>query len=150
MQTPDPRGAAGSEFAMWLNSRLQAAGYDLSTRGGGRSRFAADTGISASSVTRLLNGRGTPDASLLAKIAPALRVTLTELLVRAGVVAQDEIAKAVDPQPTDNAISPQQAAHQLGIESPTAVALFVSMVETMQKQEAQRRTNDREVRRMEP
>ncbi|WP_371518012.1 helix-turn-helix domain-containing protein [Kitasatospora sp. NBC_01300] len=146
-RTPATPGAEDL-FPQWLDSRLRELGYDLGARGGGRTRFAADAGISASSVTRLLAGRGTPDAPLLAKIAPVLGVELSTLLIKAGVVTADEVSRAATPQPEGRPITPQEAAAQLGIESETAVALFVSMVETMQDQEAMRR--DQEVRRMEP
>ncbi|SDT69579.1 Cro/C1-type HTH DNA-binding domain-containing protein [Streptomyces sp. TLI_053] len=139
---------AEDHFPQWLDRRLRDLGYDLGARGGGRTKFAADAGISASSVSRLLAGRGKYEAALLAKIAPVLRVELSELMVRAGIVTADAIGRAADPQPDGPPMTPQEAAAQLGIQSDTAVALFVSMVRTMQEQEATRR--QQEVRRMEP
>ncbi|MFG7946327.1 helix-turn-helix domain-containing protein, partial [Streptomyces cacaoi] len=73
-------------LAAWLHDQLTRRGYDLGPRGGGRSRFAETSGISPSSVGRLLRGDPVTDIRVLELLARALGTPLGEILIRAGVL----------------------------------------------------------------
>ncbi|MEW1672808.1 helix-turn-helix transcriptional regulator [Streptomyces noursei] len=126
-----------AQFARWLHDQLTAREYDLSgPRSGGRSRFADDSGISPSTVGRLLRGESVTDTRVLGLLAEALGVRLSEVLVRAGVISDDELAAVQTPTAGQRRITPEQAADELGIQDPQSRALFLSMTETLRKQRA--------------
>lgn len=90
-----------SEFSEYVVKAARAAGFDLdSPRGGGRKALAEATGMSQSSVGRMLAGSTLPDARVLPRLADVLGVPRSELLYLAGV-ATDERAEA--GRPTDAA-----------------------------------------------
>lgn len=78
-------------FGSWLHTELQRKGYDLGLRGGGRTRFAADSGISPSTVGRLLRNEGATDTRVLAAIAETLGYPLGTVLVRAGILTEADL-----------------------------------------------------------
>ncbi|MFK0296413.1 helix-turn-helix domain-containing protein [Streptomyces sp. NPDC090442] len=124
-------------FAQWLHDQLTARGYDLSgPRSGGRARFAERSGISPSSVGRLLRGDNVTDTRVLGLLAEALGVRLGEVLVRAGVITADELTAVQNPTTGPRSITPEQAADELGIQDPQSRALFLSMTETLRHQRA--------------
>lgn len=129
---PDHRAAA---LASWLQQQLTTRGYDISgPRTGGRGAFATDSGISPSTVGRLLRGDKVTDTRVLALLAAALRVPLGEVLVRAGVLNEGELRAVQHPTTGSRRITPEQAADELGITDSQARRLFVSMAETLQRQ----------------
>ncbi|MFF7234437.1 helix-turn-helix domain-containing protein [Streptomyces sioyaensis] len=128
---PDQRAAA---FAAWLHAELEARGYDLSgPRSGGRGAFAKDSGISPSTVGRMLRGDHITDTRVLALLAQALRVSLADVLVRAGVIDEDELKAVQNPATGTRRISPEQAADELGIDDEQSRRLFLSMTQTLQR-----------------
>ncbi|MFE7017650.1 helix-turn-helix domain-containing protein [Streptomyces sp. NPDC057651] len=128
---PDHRAAA---FAKWLHAQLTARGYDLTgQRSGGKTAFATDSGISPSSVTRLLRGDGVSDTRVLALLAAALQVPLGEVLVRAGVIEEAELTAVQKPPTGPRRITPEQAADELGITDEQSRRLFVNMTTTLQR-----------------
>lgn len=135
------------QFAAWFEARLIARGYDLSLRGGGRAKFAATAGISASTVSRILKRQSIPDPKVLALIAPHVGATLGEILVEAGVATDEQIKRVGEATPGGGRITPEQAADLLGITSPLARQLFVPFAEQLQRQEDERRQAEEEGRR---
>ena len=128
----DHRAAA---FATWLHEQLTRRGYDLSgPRSGGKSAFASASGISPSTVGRLLRGDYISDTRVLAMLAQALRVPLGEILVRAGVLDEGELRAVQNPETGARRITAEQAADELGITDDTSRRLFLSMTETLQRQ----------------
>lgn len=90
-----------SEFSEYVVKAARAAGFDLdSPRGGGRKALAEATGMSQSSVGRMLAGSTLPDARVLSKLADTLSVPRSELLYLAGVVTEE---RAEAERPTDAA-----------------------------------------------
>ncbi|MBP0456218.1 helix-turn-helix domain-containing protein [Streptomyces montanisoli] len=125
---------ATQTFATWLHDQLARRGYDLSRpRSGGKSSFAADSGISPSTVGRLLRGDNITDTRVLGLLAAALHVPLGEMLVRAGILDERELAYVRHPEPGERRITPEQAADELGIEDEQKRRLFVNMTETLQR-----------------
>ena len=128
----DRRAAA---LANWLQQELTNRGYDISgPRSGGKSAFAAASGISPSTVGRLLRGDNVTDTRVLALLAAALQVPLGEVLVRAGVLNENELRAVQHPTTGPRSITPEQAADELGITDDQARRVFVSMTHTLQRQ----------------
>ncbi|MEV5673476.1 MULTISPECIES: helix-turn-helix transcriptional regulator [Streptomyces] len=128
---PDHRAPA---FAEWLHRELTARNYDLTgSRSGGRSAFAADSGISPSSVGRLLRGEKISDTRVLAMLAAALQIPLGEVLVRAGVLDEADLRAVQNPTTGPRRITPEQAADELGIDDEQSRRLFVNMAQTLQR-----------------
>ncbi len=125
------RNDTAAQFADWLRDQLTRRGYDLGTRGGGQTRFAEDSGIGRATVSRILSGQGATDTRVLALLADALHTPLGEVLVHAGILDAGEL-HAVQ-RPADTHITPDAAADELGIVDPQARRLFLSMVETLQR-----------------
>lgn len=74
-----------SEFA---SNAARAAGYDIdSPRGGGRTALAEASGMSISSVSRMLSGQSNISIEAVAGLADALRVPVSDVLVAAGFVS---------------------------------------------------------------
>ncbi|MCY0959639.1 helix-turn-helix domain-containing protein [Streptomyces sp. H27-H5] len=122
------------QFADWLHQQLTAKGYDLSgARSGGKSRFAEDSGISPSTVGRLLEGKRVTDMDVLARLAENLGVTLGTVLLRAGIVSTDDLVAIQEPETGPDAMTPEQAATALNITDPHKRAVFVSMANTLQQ-----------------
>lgn len=113
---------------MYVREAARRAGYDIdSPRGGGKTALARDTGMSPSTVGRMIAGKAMPDPAYLEPLAAALRVPLPELLVLSGLISRDVFS---DQQPT-RALSPRAAAADLGIRDPAKVELFETMVRAL-------------------
>lgn len=128
-------------FAEYVRQAAVDAGYDIEGRGGGKKAIAQATGMSPSSVGRMLAGQTLPDPGQLEKLANVLRVPLIELLVRSGVVSEEAVQGSlahvtrVRPIETSGPISPEEAARMLGIRNPDRVRLFTAMASTLIDQE---------------
>jgi transcriptional regulator with XRE-family HTH domain len=105
-----PTGPAA--LATWLHDQLTARGYDLSgERSGGKTQAADDSGISRSSISRLLNGIPVTDIDVYRRLAQWLEHPFGDILVRAGKMdATDLVAP-----PDDTHMTPERAADGLGL-----------------------------------
>jgi hypothetical protein len=118
------------QFAELVTHHAIKAGYDLSgPRSGGRKRLADDTGMSLSSVSRMLNGRTIPDAYSLERLGEAIDVPVTQLLEIAGVVSPGKLTGAQPPVPAP--LTVEQAAARLGITKPLNVKLLEAITATL-------------------
>lgn len=121
-------------LATWLHAQLSARGYDLSTRGGARTRFADDSGIGRATISRILNGQGATDIRVLTQLAAALGTPLGTVLIIAGLVTPDDLQAIQHPHPNpEQRITPEQAADRLGITDPTQRAVFLASVAALQR-----------------
>jgi transcriptional regulator with XRE-family HTH domain len=143
METQQPTEQSRTQrFAEYMRRAVREAGYDIdSQRGGGRVALARDTGMSPSSVGRMLAGKTLPEPNHLEALAKALGVSLPDLLVQSGVVSRGifpehvieaPLAEVSAPHP-----SPAEAAQMWGIKSPDRIAILESLVRTLQEQEWQ-------------
>lgn len=134
-------GAAAREtraqrFAEFIRPAVVAAGYDIdSPRGGGKKELALATGISQSSIGRMLSGETMPDPLSLEKLAGVLHLPLTELLVRSGVVTDRQRLGPAQPPLRPASLTVEKAAEELGIRTPDRIRIFKAMVETLRAQE---------------
>lgn len=128
----DPKARQG--FARWLREQLEIRGYDLSARGGGRTKFADESGIGRATISRILSGHGTTtDTATLARIAETLHISLGEVLVRAGILNPNELTAINTPAPGSRRITPDQAADELGIKDVQGRRLFIALAQTLQR-----------------
>lgn len=89
-----------------------AAGYAIDRpRNGELSRLAADSGMSITTLHRLLSGDRMPDPRYLAQLARVLDVPAAELFIEAGILS----AADLQPRPVTRPLTPDEAADALGI-----------------------------------
>lgn len=129
--------ARAERFGQRIAEAARAVGYDIdSPYGGGRTVLAKTTGLSLSTVSRMLSGKTLPSPYSVSALADALGVPLGELLVLHGVVSRDPFTpeeRAVRPLPT----TPMEAAAALGITDPLSVRFFEVMVDALRLAEAE-------------
>lgn len=83
-------------FGVWLRRQMEQRGYDTEgPRAGGRTRLAAETGISLSVISRILNDNRVPELKALRAIGTVFGYSLGEMLVHAGVAEPDEFGARV-------------------------------------------------------
>ncbi|MFI5808914.1 helix-turn-helix domain-containing protein [Streptomyces sp. NPDC051561] len=115
-------------FAKWLKDRLLKLGYP---ERGGQNAFAKASGISTATVSRLLRADGVPELRTLEQLAQGLGVSHGEILVRAGVSTPEKLAGGIDRPISPQPITAKQAAAELGITDPQAIAAFETMVDAL-------------------
>lgn len=121
---------AAETFADLVTHHAVKAGYDLSSpRSGGRTKLANDTGLSPSTVSRMLSGKTMPDAYSLQALADAIDVPVEHLLEAAGVVGPGVLTR--DRQPSERPLTAKEAAARLGIRKPLNVALLEAITATL-------------------
>ncbi|MEU1674064.1 helix-turn-helix domain-containing protein [Streptomyces roseifaciens] len=121
---PDTPAHTPKTFANWLKEQLIRRGYPDR---GGQKKFATDSGISQSTVSRLLRADGEPALDTLHALSEALGVSLGELMKRAGVLTDEDLAAAARPM-NPASITPEEAARELGITSEPGIETFTRMV----------------------
>lgn len=136
--SPESKRATATAFAQWLRGRLADLGYNLTARGGGQRQLAAETGISAANISRLLSGdvlNPTPD--MLRLLAPRVHASFPELLVRAGVVTAEELgaAQSAAGRPPETL---EEIAAANGITDPTKVAVLAATIRALQERPGER------------
>lgn len=139
---PASQVSRAQRFAEYIRPAVVAAGYDIdSPRGGGKKALAQATGMSPSSVGRMLAGQTLPDPVHLERLATALRVSLIDLLIRSGIVSVEASGTVTPAAPTPAAptpeppLTPEAAARALGIRSPDRIRMFTAMASTLIEQE---------------
>ncbi|WP_433856748.1 helix-turn-helix domain-containing protein [Streptomyces kronopolitis] len=117
-----------SEFA-------KQAGYDLKSGAGGRSALARDIGsMSASAVSRMLDGKTLPMPHQYEGIARAVKTDVRTLLVTAGVISANSWPKDVTTDvrsatPQSPNTSPEEAADAWGITDPGIRSMLIGSIE---------------------
>lgn len=138
----EPGPTQAQRFGRWASEAARVAGYDIdSQRGGGRVEIARKTGMSGSTVGRILAGKTLPSPRYYSAWAEALDVTLREVLIEAGAVTADDLDAVAERFIPITSLTPEDAAPLLGITIPANVRLFVSMVENILSQERERPGN---------
>lgn len=135
----ETRAQSARAFAAWLRSELASAGYNLSPRGGGQRLFAKDSGITTSTVSRMLAGEGSTDTRTLERVATTLREPLAEVMVRAGVLTPQDLQEVAHRDPTRPPMTPNDAADELGITDPHARRVLIATIEALRTPSADER-----------
>lgn len=91
------------KFARWLAARMRAQGYELEgSRAGGRTLLAKQSGLSLTTISRLLEGRAEPSINTLRLLADALECSIGDMLVGSGLAHPGELAITREVEvPTD-------------------------------------------------
>ncbi|MBQ1122584.1 helix-turn-helix transcriptional regulator [Streptomyces sp. B15] len=144
MPADEPTPTPAQRFAAIIAPAARKAGYDIdSERGGGRAALARDTGMTASSVGRMLNGKSLPHPRFYEALARCVNLSVRDLLVEAEIISPQALTQ---PQSSRVAspITPERAADELGFSDPIDRELFLGMVARMRARRAAGRNGDTE------
>lgn len=110
----------------------ERAGY---TGHGRNARFARDTGMTESSVTRLWQGKAIPDPRFYDAISTVTGVDLGTLLVEGGVLSPQSLQSlsGSDRSRVGSVLTPEEAADQLGIADEVGRELFYAAIERLKR-----------------
>lgn len=134
------RARTAQEFADWLTARMRERGYDLSPKGGGQARLVRETGLGRTTISRILNGHPhIPDPDSLRKIAEVLALPFGEVLIRAGVLTENDLRAYQTAPPSDRPpLTTDQAADALGLTDPVARQMHAAGVQAARDLQRQR------------
>lgn len=133
-ETPTPTHA--QRFADIVVPAAARAGY---TGHGAKARFARDTGMADSSVTRLWQGTALPEARFFGPISRAVGVDLGVLLVEGGVLSPESLQSLseTDRSQVGSELTPEEAADQLGIRDEVGRQMFYATIERLKRLEGE-------------
>jgi len=132
--TDAPHRERVERFCDLVLPALEAAGY---TGYGSQQRLAADTGMSSSTVSRLLKREKIPHVKVFPALAAAARLDPVELLVAAGIVppeyleSQQTLSETKQSQVGSEVFTPEDAAERLGIHDDVGKFTFYAVVEKL-------------------
>src|SRR5688500_10823261 len=84
-------------FAAVVVPAAQRAGY---TGHGSQARLARDTGMSESSISRMLNGQAIPELRFLGPLALAIGMKPRDLLLKAGLISPESLQALSESEPS--------------------------------------------------
>jgi transcriptional regulator with XRE-family HTH domain len=122
-------------FAALVVPAAERAGY---TGHGAKARFARDTGMTESSVTRMWQGSAVPDGRFYDAISHVTGISLGTLLVEGGVLSPESLQSLseTDRSQVQSALTPEEAADRLGIKDDVGRELFYATIERLKRLEA--------------
>lgn len=129
--TDAPPPTHAQRLAAVVVPAAKRAGY---TGHGSQARLARDTGMSESSVSRMLKGAAVPDLRFLVPLAQAIGLKPRDLLLRAGLISPESLQALSETDPSQVGSKPitvDQAAEQLGITDDVGKMMFNAMVEKL-------------------
>jgi transcriptional regulator with XRE-family HTH domain len=134
------RARTAQEFADWLTARMRERSYDLSPKGGGQARLVRETGLGRTTISRILNGHPhIPDPDSLRKIAEVLALPFGEVLIRAGVLTENDLRAYQTAPPSDRPpLTTDEAADALGLTDPVARQMHAAGVQAARDLQRQR------------
>lgn len=120
-------------FGRIVGEAARKAGYDLdSPRGGGKVALARDTGMTKSSVGRMLAGETLPDARFYEPLANAVRLPVRTLLIESGIISAKALTDSSHTHVASRHTTPEQVAEEW-FDDPGDRDLFLAMVERMRR-----------------
>lgn len=119
-----------SRFAAFVGDAARRAGYDIDGPRGDRARLARDSGMTPSSVGRMLSGDSIPDPRFFEPLAHALHVHVRDLFIESGIISPETLAGYQSPQ-VRSRITPEEAADRLGLTDPIDRELFLGAVDRL-------------------
>lgn len=115
-----------ARYSRWLTEAMREAGLDIDRqRGGGRGALAKAVGVSASSVSRWLDGKAVPSPELFEPIADAVGADVGRMLVESGIISAESLPQLGRSDVRSHLNTPAQAADELGITDPVERAAFM-------------------------
>jgi transcriptional regulator with XRE-family HTH domain len=131
--TPTPTRA--QRFAAVVVPAAERAGY---TGHGAKARFARDTGMTESSVTRLWQGKAIPDPRFFEPITEAAGIHPGVLFVEAGLLSPESLQSLseTDRSQVGSGLTPEEAADGLGIQGEVDRQMFFGTIERLRRLQA--------------
>jgi len=131
----DATPTRAQKFAALVVPAAERAGY---TGFGAKARFARETGMTESSVTRMWQGSAVPDARFYDAISQATGIELGTLLVEGGVLSHESLQSLseTDRSQVQSALTPEEAADRLGINDDVGRELFYATIERLKRLES--------------
>lgn len=128
-------------FAAIVAPAAKRAGY---SGHGSNAQLARDTGMSESSVSRMLKGQAVPDLAFFAPVATTLGIDLIDLLSAVGVPREafQALSETKRSQVGSRRISPEEAAARLGITDPVGVNMLAATIERLKRLEQNKDQRD--------
>ncbi|MFF4292200.1 helix-turn-helix domain-containing protein [Streptomyces vinaceus] len=125
---------AAARFGALVRQLAIEAKYDLTPNAGGKAQLARDTGMSASSVGRMLDGKTLPLPHQFETIARVLKADVRTLLVSSGVISSQSWPKSAIPDvlsatTQSQPLSPEAAADMWGITEPNIRAMLIGNIQ---------------------
>ncbi|MFI1728244.1 helix-turn-helix domain-containing protein [Streptomyces acidicola] len=131
MTTPPTTHA--QRFAAVVVPALREAGY---TGHGSQARLARDTGMSESSVSRMLKGQTIPELRFLAPLAEAIDMSPIDLLIKTGLISPESLPPLSETEPSQvgsGNITPEDAAERLGITDEVGRQMLIATIERLRR-----------------
>lgn len=128
MRSTEPPTQA-QRFGRLVTEAATRAGYDLSPGAGGRIALARATGMSASAVGRMVDGKTLPRPSQFAAIARAVGLNLHELLVHAEIIPPGSWTDPATQGVGSRTITPDEAADAWGITNPMVRKILINAIQ---------------------
>jgi transcriptional regulator with XRE-family HTH domain len=121
-------------FADIVVPAAEQAGY---TGHGARARFARDTGMTESSVSRMWLGQSLPDARFYEAIADVTHLHLGTLLVEGGVLSPQALQSLseTDRSQVGSSLTPEQAADRFDIRDEVGREMLRATIERLKRLE---------------
>lgn len=121
-------------FADIVVPAAESAGY---TGHGAKARFARDTGMTESSVSRMWLGQSLPDARFYEAIAEVTHLHLGTLLIEGGVLSPEALQSLSETHRSQvgSGLTPEQAADQLGLRDEVGREMFYATFERLMRLE---------------
>lgn len=119
-------------FAAVVAPAAERAGY---TGHGRNARFARDTGMTESSVSRMFSGLAIPEPRFFEPIAQAAGIHAPTLFVEAGLLSPDSLQSLseTDRSQVGSGLTPEEAADGLGIQGRVARQIFFGDIERLRR-----------------
>ncbi|MFJ4990016.1 helix-turn-helix domain-containing protein [Streptomyces sp. NPDC088732] len=139
MTQPTDGSTPTERFGARVADAARSAGYDIDGRGG-KAALSRDTGMSPTTIGRMLDGKRLPDPQFFEPLAKAIRVNPFELFVEAGLISPETLRSLSETQPSrvrSHPTTPAQAAEELGITDPYGREMFLGVVERLRRQQDQ-------------
>ncbi|MET7458474.1 hypothetical protein ABZT03_43030 [Streptomyces sp. NPDC005574] len=128
----DATPTRAQRFAARVVPAAERAGY---TGHGAKARFARDTGMTESSVTRLWQGTALPEARFYEAIAAATSLDVATLLVDGGVLSPESLQSLseTDRSQVRSDLTVEEAADRLGIRDEVGRQMFYATYERLMR-----------------
>ncbi|MFF1834139.1 helix-turn-helix domain-containing protein [Streptomyces sp. NPDC058231] len=123
-----PASEAAQAFGLFLAEAANRAGYDVTSGTGGRKRLATASGMSASAISRTLDGKTLPRPSQMEALAKAVHVDVQTMLVRGNVISGESWTEPKEPPVRSASLTPEDAADSWGITDPMIRKMLISNI----------------------
>ncbi|WP_327671904.1 MULTISPECIES: helix-turn-helix transcriptional regulator [unclassified Streptomyces] len=126
------------KFCALVLPALEAAGY---TGYGSQQRLVADTGMSSSTISRLIKREQIPHVKFFPRLAEVAGLDPVELLVAAEVLppeyleSQQTLSETKQSQVGSGSITPEEAAERLGIHDDVGRFTFFAVVDKLTEED---------------